>query len=287
MALTTSLVTGSVATLLGALYQQRDRLYFHPDLDLKTSPRQALGLQYENVNIFYTKSSVVKMIHGWWIPSVSVNKYDENHYVILHCHGNAGNIGHRIPFVQYVRRFLPQCSLLLFDYRGFGNSGSPDIRPTVTSCHDSTWHAFIWLIDKGIPSEKIILWGESIGTAFATELAAKLNVPIAGLVLQSPFTNITGMIKHIHPKVTAFIPDFVLPNDLDNVRNLKILYEKQMSCPVVMFHSPIDEVIPYEMSVELRPFVTAYADLSGGHNDGLLSEHHIDYFIRRFLKLNR
>lgn len=283
MAITSAAIGGGLASLM-ALYAKRERLYYHPSTELTVSPRHmSPPVDYEDVTIFghSPSSTEVSFVHGWWVPSNTL--LEEPNYTILHCHGNAGNIGDRLPFIDFVKKYLGECNVLLFDYPGFGRLGSRDVKPSNEGCFKSTEMAFKWLIyEKEIPAEKIILWGESIGCVFASALVANSVRKPAGLLLQTPFTSMSDMVKYHYTPVFGLIPSLFVKNELDTVEYL-VEVVKRMT-PIVMLHAPDDEIVPYSMAEKLRKFATSYGDLSGTHNSTLHEDHiNITYLVRHFL----
>jgi uncharacterized protein len=152
----------------------------------------------------------------------------------LFCHGNAGNIGHRLLFVHYLMN--AGASVLLFDYRAYGKSeGTKSLRGVI----DDSEAAYDYLTkERKIPPSRIVIYGESIGGGPACALASEHDS--AGIILDSCFTSLMRIAKK---KVAAFriYPDFLAPNPAFD--NISILSGKH--APVLIMHGKHDEVIPY------------------------------------------
>ena len=111
--LTLTLALGYAAIVFLA-YLLQDRLLYFPSHKLVASPAD-VGLRFESVS-FETEDG--ETLDGWWIPA------EPERAVLLFCHGNAGNISHRLESVEIFHRL--GLIVLLFDYRGYGQStGKP------------------------------------------------------------------------------------------------------------------------------------------------------------------
>jgi hypothetical protein len=150
-------------------------------------------------------------------------------------HGNAGNISNRL----YLAKALTQagCSVLLYDYRGYGiSSGTCSLDGILQDGAIVYDHA---RKNLGYAPEKILLYGESIGTGVVCNLAAK--VPCAGVVLQSGFDSLPSVGRHIFFPLWLF-PDFIFTeprlNDAQRVKELHV--------PVLIIHGKLDTIVPYQ-----------------------------------------
>ncbi|KAH9601653.1 Alpha/beta hydrolase fold-1 [Trypanosoma melophagium] len=130
-------------------------------------------------------------------------------YVIIYFHGNAGNVGHRIPIAALLTSRLP-CAVLMMDYRGYGHSDS--VQPTeeglkldAQACLEYVWH------NPRFPRKRIFLFGTSLGGAVAIHLASQpINERrIAGVIVENTFTSIGDMSSALaHLICEHFIPRF-------------------------------------------------------------------------------
>lgn len=228
------------------LFFVQGRMIYHPGRHLSVTPDE-LGLNYEDVFIEVDDHS---KIHAWYFPA------DGDGPTVLFCHGNAGNISHRLETVHFL--LTQGASVLLFDYRGYGRSdGSASEQHT----YEDAEAAYRWLVGpKGAGNGDIVIMGRSLGGAVAIDLASR--VPCRGLIIESAFTSIEDMGRRMFP----FLPiNLLLRYHYNSERKIAGL-----DCPVMVAHSPSDEVIPYEMGVRLfraakEPKV--FVELTGGHND--------------------
>jgi fermentation-respiration switch protein FrsA (DUF1100 family) len=159
---------------------------YHPDRVLDPAEIKRAG-SFEDVH-FKSRDGV--SLHGWFFAAAKVPAHSG--LCVLICHGNAGNISHRVDLAHALVQ--SGAAVFLFDYRGFGRSEG---RPGETGTYLDAEAAVQWLQTKGFPSARIIAFGESLGGGIGSELA--LRVPLAGLVLQSTFTSIPDIGVELFP----------------------------------------------------------------------------------------
>ena len=233
------------------LFLFQSRLVFYPQMDrtLSTTPAQ-IGLSFEEVNL---KAADGVALHGWYVPAA------EPRGTILFMHGNAGNISHRLDYVAMFHRL--GYNTLIFDYRGYGNSsGSPSEQGTYLDA-ESAW-AYVTQI-KHEPACRIALLGESLGGAVAAQLATKHRP--AALVLASSFTSVPDLGQQLYPYLPV--------RWLAHIRYDTRAYLQQAHVPLLVAHSPQDEIIPYAHGQALFAAARApktFLELAGGHNDGFI-----------------
>jgi len=173
----------SFAGLIVLLYLFQARFVYFPQKNVLGKPSD-IGLGYEQVEL--TTSDNIKL-DAWYIPAAQAK------FTVLFCHGNAGNIGHRLDSLAIFHSLGLNC--LIFDYRGYGNSGG---RPSETGTYLDARAAWDWLVEnKKNPAENIIIFGRSLGGAVAANLAGQSRP--AGLVLESCFTSFVDIAKHYYP----------------------------------------------------------------------------------------
>jgi len=159
-------------------------------------------------------------------------------YWILHLHGNAdsafsaGQVRHAVALRDQ------GFHVLAFDYRGFGDTPG---EASESGLYEDSEAAFQWLRKKGVPAGKIILWGHSLGSGPAVELATRHS--FAGVVLFGAFTSIPDRGAELYPWLPVrWIAGIRFPN-LDRIRNVHV--------PVVLVHAATDLTIPYAHSERL------------------------------------
>jgi fermentation-respiration switch protein FrsA (DUF1100 family) len=207
-----------------------------------------VGLQYEPVRL---RTADGLDIAGWWIPA------ERPRGVVVFAHGNAGNVSHRLEKLRVLRGL--GVSVLAFDYRGYGESGG---RPSERGTYRDMDAAIDFVTrERGFPLRRVVLLGESLGGAVAVEAASRRKA--GGLILESTFTSVPAMARLYYPWLPV---RFVVTIRYDSLSRMS-----GVSCPVLVLHSPDDDVVPYSMGRELFAAARgpkAFADLVGGHNGG-------------------
>lgn len=224
---------------------------YHPSFGSESAVTDA----HPDGNDFFLTGKEGQRLHAWYLPgkTTSTNKQ----YVFLFCHGNGGNLTGRPGYYRAI--MSTGAALLAFDYRGYGKSeGSPGEEET----YQDAFAAYDWLISLSVEPKHIIVWGESLGGAIASKVA--LEKEVGGLVLQSTFTS----VPDIGAKLFPFLPVRTLASiHYDTNKRLP-----DIKCPVVVMHSQVDEIIPWEHGQ--KNFATAnepkqFVELQGGHNNAL------------------
>ena len=144
---------------------------------------------------------------------------------LLYAHGNAEDLGQLVPYLEELRR--TGFAVLAFDYRGYGMStGSPPSAKGATSDMEAVYRHAVKTL--AIPPSRIVLFGRSVGSGPATDLASR--VPIGGLVLESAFVSAFRVLTRVS----------LLP--FDRFHNLRHI--RRVRAPVLVIHGTADEVIP-------------------------------------------
>lgn len=190
-----------------------NRLLFFPSREILATP----PMPYEDV--------AIGSLHGWWVPATA-SRIGQ----VLLFHGNAGNIGDRVPHIALLA--AAGFDVLAFDYRGYGRSaGRPSERGTYEDARAAR---------AALGPGRTFYLGESLGGAIALELA--IHHPPDGLILQSTFTSIRGMARLHYP----FIPRALVPDaypSLELIRGLR--------APLLVLHGSRDDVVPLMDGEEL------------------------------------
>lgn len=222
-------------------------MIFYPERGFAAAPED-YRLPHEEVAI-QTMDGV--RIHGWFFPTTPAEP------VILFCHGNAGNISHRLENIRdLVDRGL---QVFIFDYRGYGMSQG---KPTEQGVYRDGLAAYRYLTEeKGFPPRKVIVFGRSLGASVAVEIALRREV--GGLILESAFTSVKQMARGIW----LFFPfSFFLPAHYDNLAKIQGIV-----VPKLLIHGDQDEIVPFAMGRRLFEAATPpkrfYRIEGAGHND--------------------
>jgi fermentation-respiration switch protein FrsA (DUF1100 family) len=231
------------------LYFMQHKFVYEPVREIPYTPSE-LGLDFEEV-FFKTGDRV--QLYGWFIPAQNAD------LTVLFCHGNGGNMMFFLDTVNFLNGLGLNC--FTFDYRGYGYShGSPTENGTYLDARA----AYRWLTKKKqIPPQRVIILGWSLGGAIAAYLASKVKA--AGLVIEGTFTSYVDIGKKFYPYMPVrWFARFNYPT---------IDYVHQVKCPVLVFHSRDDEVIPFESGLRLYDAANEpkqFVELYGGHNDAFL-----------------
>ncbi|MEF9426508.1 MAG: alpha/beta hydrolase, partial [Candidatus Mariimomonas ferrooxydans] len=210
-----------ILVFLYVRYLEKRTLYF-PLRTVEATPKD-IGLNYEEISL-YTHDGV--QLSAWFIPS------ENPRATVLFCHGNGGNISHRLEKIKIFNAL--DLNVLIFDYRGYGMStGSPSENGLYLDAET----VYGYFTDgKSIPAQKIIAYGESLGAAVAVNLAGKHD--LGGIIIEGGFTSVGDMAKRIFP----FIPTFIYSSRYDVLEKIK-----DIKYPKLIFHSADDEVVPFEL----------------------------------------
>jgi len=164
------------------------------------------------------------------------NKNINNYKTILFLHGNAGSLENRIHKINHFKDI--NINFLLVAWRGFsGNEG----KPTEQGLYEDARSAVRWLKSKGILEKNIIIYGESLGTGVATEIAQNKN--FAGIILESPFTSMIDAGKTKYPYLPV---RFLLKDKYES--NKKI---KNIKSPILIMHGKVDNIVPFYMGKKI------------------------------------
>jgi fermentation-respiration switch protein FrsA (DUF1100 family) len=224
-------------------------IVFFPDPELVGDPGD-VGLAYEDV--WFDATDGVKL-HGWWVPA-------EGAPVLVWFHGNGGNISHRLENIQLFHE-LVGVQVFIFDYREYGRSQG---RISREGTFLDAAAAYRYVTEtKGVPAADVVLFGRSLGTALATDLA--IHHPCRALILESAFTNSSDMAKMLTPFLFDWRPKVPYDN-LGKIDKVKV--------PVLIIHGTDDEIIPVDMGRRVFAAVNEPKELylipGAHHNDTYL-----------------
>ena len=224
-----ALLIAYAAILISARIFEK-RLIFFPNvpgrLDGDWNPR---GLPVEEK--WLTTADGVRL-HSWWIPNPDAK------FTFLAFHGNASNIAARADAYRFL--FGIPANVLAVEYRGYGRSqGSPSENGLYLDAQAAYDFALGTL---GIPRERIVSFGQSLGTAVAVDLATRR--PVAGLILEAPFPSTHAVARHVYP----FVPGIglVAKSKFDTAGKLGKIH-----APLLVVHCIHDPVIAYVLGEEV------------------------------------
>lgn len=200
--------------------------------------------------------------------------YLPNHkatYTLLYSHGNAEDLGDMLPILQKLQQ--QGFAVFAYDYRGYGTSQGT---PSESNAYKDIDTAYNYLTTKlGVPSNKIIIYGRSVGGGPSVDLSSRQ--PVAGLILESTFTKAFLVVTKI-----PIVP-------FDKFANIDKI--KKVRCPVLIVHGTNDSVIPFSHGQQL--FAAAnepkrFLSVEGGdHNEdfSLVAGDRYSKTLRDFVQL--
>ena len=236
--------------LCAFVYFRQSKYLYYPEKKISATPSM-LQLNFEDV-VLETQDG--ESIGAWYIP---VGPDPKRGLTLLFCHGNAGNIGHRLESIFTFHSL--GMHVLIFDYHGYGTSTG---KPGEAETYEDVLAAWNYLVNiRGVPREHIIVLGRSLGGAVAAWLAARVG-PRA-LVLESSFTSVPDMAQNAFP----FLP----ARWLSRFKYNTLARLPLVGCPVLVAHGTSDRTIPishgrklFEYAKEPKQFI----EFDGAHNDG-------------------
>ncbi len=215
-----------ITLCLNLVYIERSCLY-QPNKNVAISP-QSVGIFYENVE-FKTEDGL--NITGWYIPANGAKA------TILFCPGRNGNLADQLAKFKFFHGM--GVNLMGFDYRGYGRSpGTPD----EDGLYRDARAAYDFLISRNdVDKEKIILVGESLGGAVASDLC--LHRKVKALVLESSIVSLPIKAKHLYPFLPA---EFLLREKFDTLSKIK-----KINIPKLFVYGLDDEEIAFSDALKL------------------------------------
>jgi len=256
---------------LVVLRLSESRLLYAPGASRTLEPPPAgLGLAPERVTI--AARDGVTLV-AWVIRAPGT---DTAARWLLVCHGNAGNLSDSGRPAHYAGLRALGLNLLAFDYRGYGESGGA---PTEAGLYRDAEAAYGYLRDTlGVPPERIVLFGHSLGSAVAVELATR--VPAAGLVLDGALMSVTARAQEVYPYVPV---RWIARSRFASIEKIG-----RVEIPKLFLHARQDDVVPIAHGrrlYEAAPPPKTFVALAGGHGDAFEADAAV-YFgaIARFLE---
>jgi fermentation-respiration switch protein FrsA (DUF1100 family) len=212
--------------VLSSLYVFQRQLLYFPD---KSHPQLAGLAQLGVCEIGLTTADGVSLF-SWYLPP------REGRPVIFYLHGNGGNIGYRGDRMQ---RFAREgYGVLMLEYRGYG--GNPGT-PTEAGLYDDARAGLDFLQREAIAADRLVLYGESLGSGIAVHIAARQKV--AAVILESPFTSVAAVAQYHYP----FVPAALLIWDrYDSLSRIG-----RVTAPILILRGDRDAVVPARFSEAL------------------------------------
>ncbi|GAA6211386.1 alpha/beta hydrolase [Hyphomicrobiales bacterium 4NK60-0047b] len=244
-----------------ALFFLQRKLVFSPD-PTYVSPDD---IELKGINEVVLKSKDGLKLYSWYAKAAA------NKPTFLFFHGNGGNVANR---EEKFRQLMAQgYGVFMLGYRGFGGSEG---KPSEEAFVKDAFVAYDYLRDVAkIDEGQIVIYGESIGSSVATQLAARVEAQ--ALVLEAPMSSVTAVAQARYPylRVRPFLRDrFESDRHIANI-----------AMPLLVIHGDDDQVIPLEFGKDLFSAAVQPKEMKvipgAGHND--LYEHPLVEEVVRFL----
>lgn len=254
------LLGGFYLLFAGLIYLYQRKLTFSPDVRyVAVESVGILGLR----EVLFSSADGHKLF-SWYLPA------QPSKPTLLFFHGNGGNVANREE--KFRQLSAAGYGVFMLGYRGFGGSeGSPSEAGFVKDAAI----AYQYLLDSGLQAHDIVIYGESIGTSVAVQLAAKVDC--AGVILEAPMYSVLEIGKSRYPQlpVERYLRDpFLTYQHIDKIRS-----------PLLVLHGSADGVIPLTSGEKLFNAAPEPKQMhvikGGGHNN--LYEYEIVPLITKFL----
>jgi hypothetical protein len=232
------------------LWNRQAHLIFFPTRVIDLTPAN-FGAKFEQVAVRQRNGETLR---GWWIPAATSREC-----AIVYLHGNGGNVSANAE--QAVRLAGLGCSVLLLDYRGYGESdGKFPSESSVYADAESMWS---YAGERGFKPSQIVIYGHSLGGAMAIELA-RHHPDAKGLIVESSLTSLRD-VAHQTPAYRAFPIAWLATQHFDSIHKVPDIH-----VPVLFIHGTADHIVPFFMSQRL--FAAANQPkrlvlISGGHHE--------------------
>ncbi len=238
-----------------------DRLFvFHPDPWIERDWARIGRVPLEDV--WFTSEDGTRLF-GWYVASRGASA------VMLWCHGNAGNMIHRLENLAAL--YESGLSVFLFDYRGYGRSEG---MPTEKGLYQDARAAYHYLSDiRHIDPARLVLFGRSLGAAVAGNLASER--PVAGLILESAFPSVAVMAKQQFGGLPAH---WLLGSRFPLIERLKSIH-----VPILMIHGDQDTIVPFSLGEQVfraAPEPKSLYVVKGADHNNLTIVGGMPYFAR-------
>lgn len=252
------------ALFIGALYNGQRGLLYNPD---QTIPDPKI-YGASDMAVVQALTTDGLSLHAWWRPPTDALKP-----VIVYFHGNAGHIGDRAGKVRAV--LDAGYGVLLMSYRYNAGAGGT---PSEAGLFLDGEAAIQYLAKAGYGAERLVMYGESLGSGVAVEMAVRHNV--TAVVLEAPYTNMADVAQHHYWYTPA---RWLLKDRFDSASRIR-----DVKAPVLVFHGGRDRVIPerygrglYDVAAQPKEFQFFE---NGAHND--LYDHGAAKAVLAFLERN-
>jgi uncharacterized protein len=231
-----------------ALYYLQDAILFHP-VSLKRDHRYDFREPHQDISIGINNEDTLNLVRFLSTDTVTRG-------VVLYFHGNKKNISWYAKYPPYFTRHGYE--VIMIDYPGFGKSTGKFSEQTLYAWSEQVYK----LARSRFPADNIIIYGKSMGTGIAAQLA--MREKCKRLILETPYYDLPSVIKHYLP----FYPiDRMIHYKLPTYKYLPLV-----EAPVTIFHGTRDGVITYSNAKRLEPLLKnqdEFITIRGGSHNNL------------------
>ena len=240
-------IFGGYLVVLGAVFVMQRSLIYPAG---KAVPDAALAAAAGMRTVTTRTTDGLDLVH-WYRPPA-----DDSAPVLVVFHGNAGTIADRVP--KLVELMKAGFGLLLSGYRGYG--GNPG-QPSEEAFSADARILLDWLAGEGVPPERTVFYGESLGTGVAVKMATER--PAAAVILEAPYTSVAEVAQARF----WFLPArWLVLDKWDSLSRIT-----RINAPLLIVHGLRDRTIPtrygrrlFDAAVEPKELLLVE---NGGHND--------------------
>jgi fermentation-respiration switch protein FrsA (DUF1100 family) len=239
------LLVAYLLLVIAAYYVQRRLMYF-PDT-ARVTPA-SIGLANVTERVLETPDG--ERVIAWYAPA------RPGQPTILYFHGNGGSLEARS---ERVRKYVGRDhGMFMMTYRGYGGStGVPSERANVADAK----LAYDTLVNEGVRGGDIIVYGESLGSGVAVQVAAEREV--GGLILDAPYTSTVDVAELAYPYLPA---RWLMTDRYETLRHLR-----ELKAPLLVVHGEKDTIIPIAMGRRVHAAASGPAEIvtfpQAGHSD--------------------
>ena len=220
-----------------------NRLVYIPTRTLTKTPA-AYNLPFERLELSARDGT---SLMAWALP-----QQDKNAPWLVYFHGNGENVSSYLSFAAQL--YAMGVNVLMPEYRGYGESGG---EPSEVGLYQDADANYQYLIDKGVSPDNIILYGFSLGSGVATDLASRKEV--GGLILEAAFTSLPDAARAIY----HVVPTGLMANRFASIEKID-----KVDAPVLFLHSRGDFTIPFSQGQALYNAANepkTFTEIKGGH----------------------
>lgn len=218
--------------VMAGMYLMQRKLVYHPT----ETPAYAKHYGLENVKVVRVPSTDGLQLVAWHLRT------QEHYPTIIYFHGNSGTLADRAD--KYRTLAAEGFNIIATSYRGFsGNEGSPSER----GLYDDARAAIAYAKTQALPEDRLIFYGESLGTGVAVQMATEFHP--AALILEAPYTSIADRAAELYPWLPVH---FLMKDHFDSLSKIS-----KVTSPLLILHGEADETIPVAHGRALLAAATA------------------------------